>query len=160
METELKQTPRVGVARTLARNLLKDAGVVEIPVSLRKVIKHVQSKNNLAVMPYNFGGKISGMLVMADENATIGYNNEQHWHRRRFTISHELGHLLMGHVCNNDASDHREQEANEFAAELLMPLVLLKNDYRKIKVLKELAKQYTVSDEAMCWHLISCRLIK
>ena len=160
METELKTIPRVGVARTLARNLLRDAGVVETPVSLWKIIKHVQLKNNLAVMPYNFGEKISGMLVMADENATIGYNNEQHWHRRRFTIGHELGHLLMGHVCSNDASDHREQEANEFAAELLMPLALLKNDYRKTKVLKELAKQYTVSEEAMCRHLMNCRLIK
>ena len=66
----------------------------------------------------------------------------------------------MGHVCNNDASDHREQEANEFAAELLMPLALLKKDYQKIKVLKELAKQYTVSEEAMCRHLMSCHLIK
>ncbi|OGY55393.1 MAG: hypothetical protein A2951_00970 [Candidatus Buchananbacteria bacterium RIFCSPLOWO2_01_FULL_56_15] len=111
-------------------------------------------------MPYNFGEKISGMLIMVNKNATIGYNNEQHWHRRRFTIGHELGHLLMGHVCNNDPSDHREQEANEFAAELLMPLALLKNDYRKIKVLKELARQYKVSEEAMCRHLMNCRLIK
>lgn len=160
METELKTTASIGVARTLAHNLLKDAGITEIPVSLWKVIRYIQSKNNLEVMPYNFGEKISGMLVMADENATIGYNNEQHRHRRRFTIGHELGHLLMGHICNNDASDHHEQEANEFAAELLMPLALLKNDYRKTKVLKELAKQYTVSEEAMCRHLISCRLIK
>lgn len=160
METELKTVSRVGVARSLARNLLKGAGVVETPVSLWRVIKHVQSKNNLVVTPYNFSEKVSGMLVVADENVTIGYNNEQHWHRRRFTIGHELGHLLMGHVCNNEADDHREREANEFAAELLMPLALLKDDYRKIKVLRELAKKYVVSEEAMCRHLINCRLIK
>jgi len=159
METELKTNARVGVARTLARKLLKDAGVHQNPVSLWKIIKHVQANHKLEVIPHDFGEKISGMLVMADENATIGYNNEQHWHRRRFTIGHELGHLLMGHVCNNDPNDHREQEANEFAAELLMPLAMLKKSYRKTSALKELAKEYTVSEEAMCRHLMSCRLI-
>lgn len=159
MEIEAKTIARVGVARTLARKLLKDAGINQIPVSLWKVIKHVQTNHNLEVIPHNFGEKISGMLVMADENATIGYNNEQHWHRRRFTIGHELGHLFMGHVCNNDPNDNREQEANEFAAELLMPLATLKASYRKTKVLKELAQEYTVSEEAMCRHLMSCRLI-
>ncbi len=159
METELKTIARVGVARTLARKLLKDAEIVQVPVSLWKIIKYAQTNHNLEVIPHNFGEKISGMLIMADENATIGYNNEQHWHRRRFTIGHELGHLLMGHICNNDPNDNREQEANEFAAELLMPLAILKKDYQKTEVLKELSKRYTVSEEAMCRHLMSCRLI-
>ena len=159
MEAELKVVARVGAARTLARKLLKDAEIIQVPVSLWKIIKRVQTNHNLEIIPHNFGEKISGMLVMADENATIGYNNEQHWHRRRFTIGHELGHLLMGHICNNDPNDNREHEANEFAAELLMPLAILKKDYQKTKALKQLSKQYTVSEEAMCRHLMSCRLI-
>ena len=57
--------------------------------------------------------------------------------RKRFTIAHELGHLLMpGHddygICSTEvieswAKDLRdkEREANAFAAELLMPLSLV-----------------------------------
>src|SRR5205807_9359977 len=54
--------------------------------------------------------------------------------RRRFVIAHELGHLLLGHgsdilkLCDEGdllewAKGQRpyENEANEFAAELLMP---------------------------------------
>lgn len=160
METELKINPRIGSARTLARRLVKKAGTDQPPISLWKIIKHIQSTSNLSVLPYDFGNKVSGMLVMTDEKATIGYNNEQHWHRRRFTIAHEIGHLLMGHVCSNDPNDHREKEANEFAAELLMPLSILKKDFQQIKVLKTLAEKYTVSEEAMCRHLMYCRLLK
>ena len=53
--------------------------------------------------------------------------------RRRFTIAHELGHFLITthrneYSCNsfdlnnyNDKSNSQENEANRFAAELLMP---------------------------------------
>src|SRR3989338_10345703 len=159
METEVIEKPRTGSARTIERKILKDKKITEAPVSLWRVIKHLQSSSDLSVMPYGFGDKVSGMLVMVDESATIGYNNSQHWHRRRFTIAHEIGHLLMGHVCNNDPNDHREKEANEFAAELLMPLSILKKDFQQIKVLKTLAEKYIVSEEAMCRHLMYCRLL-
>ena len=160
METEVIEKPRTGSARTIARKILKDTKITEAPVSLWRVIKHLQSSSDLSVMPYGFGDKVSGMLVMVDESATIGYNNSQHWHRRRFTIAHEIGHLIMGHTCNDNFSDYREKEANEFAAELLMPLAVLKKDFKQIGVLKTLAERYIVSEEAMCRHLMYCRLLK
>ena len=160
METEVIEKPRTGSARTIARKILKDTKITEAPVSLWRVIKHLQSSSDLSVMPYGFGDKVSGMLVMVDESATIGYNNSQHWHRRRFTIAHEIGHLIMGHTCSDNFSDYREKEANEFAAELLMPLAVLKKDFKQIGVLKTLAERYIVSEEAMCRHLMYCRLLK
>ena len=42
--------------------------------------------------------------------------------RLRFTLAHELGHLVM----HNSYSDHADDEANEFAAELLIPEAELK----------------------------------
>ncbi len=43
--------------------------------------------------------------------------------RRRFTLAHELGHVLLEHDGDGDA---REREANAFAAELLMPRALVR----------------------------------
>lgn len=45
-------------------------------------------------------------------------NTEQPADRMRFTLAHELGHLIMHH---GQPTQNMEQEANEFASALLMP---------------------------------------
>lgn len=42
--------------------------------------------------------------------------------RLAFTLSHELGHVLLGHTGENEASE--EREANAFAASLLSPAIV------------------------------------
>jgi Zn-dependent peptidase ImmA (M78 family) len=86
--------------------------------------------------------------------------------RQRFTIAHELGHLLLHkdevHIdrafrnsISSQAIDANEIEANRFAAELLMPFHLLKNeDISNIDVedessLRDLARKFKVSLQAM-----------
>ena len=152
--------PNVGGARKIARKLLKDSKVVEIPVSLQKVLDHVKSQQDLDVVKYNFGDKISGMLVSIGDSATIGFNSEHAWVRRRFTIAHELGHLYMGHTCSGtDNAGNKEVEANQFAAELLIPLAFIKKDFAKQRDLDTLGKKYVVSKEAMCRHLMECKIL-
>ncbi|MBI2439382.1 MAG: ImmA/IrrE family metallo-endopeptidase [Candidatus Moranbacteria bacterium] len=120
----------------------------------------MKTKTNLQIYGYGFSEKVSGMLVMIGDEATIGFNNTQHWHRRRFTISHEIGHLLMGHTCNPvDKGSPQETEAHQFAAELLMPLARLKQDFKQTENLDELSKRYAVSKEALTRHLMECRVI-
>lgn len=49
--------------------------------------------------------------------------------RRRFTIAHELGHCLLGHVSGFGSAapaPAQERAADSFAAELLAPLAVLK----------------------------------
>lgn len=157
---EIPSTPQKGAARNLARKLIKDAKIKDLPVSLQKVLDFLKTKSDLQVFGYSFGEKVSGMLVMIGDEATIGFNKDQHWHRRRFTISHEIGHLLMGHTCNPaDKSDPKEIESNQFAAELLMPLVFLKRDFKQSEDLDILGKRYAVSKHALTLHLMDCRLI-
>lgn len=43
--------------------------------------------------------------------------------RRNWTIAHELGHVLLGHC---EVSKSNEREADAFAAELLMPEVVIR----------------------------------
>lgn len=45
--------------------------------------------------------------------------------RRRWTIAHELGHCLLGHISGEVLTEQQEQEADRFAAELLAPLTVL-----------------------------------
>lgn len=94
--------------------------------------------------------------------------------RRRFSIAHELGHFHLpthraAHVqgrCNerdlrtraNDVA-HREWEANDFAAELLMPHRLFAEDARRLSVSMDSVDQlaasgmYDVSRLAAAWRL-------
>jgi Zn-dependent peptidase ImmA (M78 family) len=94
--------------------------------------------------------------------------------RRRFTISHELGHflipshkpptkdgfqctradMLLQHAKSRDRRAQMEVEANRFSALLLMPPPLLRAEFRKrpkpdIAHMVKLAADYEVSKEAM-----------
>jgi len=155
--TELRVN--VGGARNIARRLLKDARAKEIPISLYKIIGHLKTQHDLEVLRFPLGA-VDGLLVMVDGLPTIGFNGDAAWVRRRFTIAHEIGHLLLGHACSDlDIEKDAEAEANQFAAELLMPLALLKIDYKNQPDLEKLAWKYIVSKDAMCLHLMECRIL-
>lgn len=56
--------------------------------------------------------------------------------RKRFTLAHEFGHILLHNESNFPISQYRdkEKEANEFASEFLMPEQEIKNSLRGIKI--------------------------
>jgi Zn-dependent peptidase ImmA (M78 family) len=154
------QGPGVGAARNAARKLLKDAGAGEIPVSLVKVIDHLKAKHRLDVIRHPFGDKTSGMLAVIDGQPTVGFNHDMAWVRRRFTIAHEIGHFLLGHECAGECGHGDvEVEANQFVAELLMPLAPLRADHRRTPDPDALAMLYIVSREAMFRRLMDCRML-
>jgi Zn-dependent peptidase ImmA (M78 family) len=149
----------VGGARNIARRLLKDAKAKDIPISLWKIIEYLKPQYKLEVLRFPLE-KVDGILVVVEDQPTIGFNPSMAWVRRRFTIAHEIGHLLLGHTCTDpDLDNDPEAEANQFAAELLIPLAILKVDYKKERDLEKLAKKYIVSKEAMCRHLMDCRIL-
>jgi len=98
-------------------------------------------------------------------------NSLHHPNRQRFTIAHECGHLWLHNdevhidrsfrikkrdAVSSLAIDPDEIEANRFAAELLMPYTMLKNDLLDYDIdveneqdIHELAKRYEVSIQAM-----------
>lgn len=72
---------------------------------------------------YGFSFEENGRRIIAVNELACGER------RRRFTIAHELGHCLLGHVselggAKPDAAC--ERAADSFAAELLAPLAVLK----------------------------------
>jgi Zn-dependent peptidase ImmA (M78 family) len=158
--------PRIQYAQRLAKRIVADAGIMKPPVILNKVVKYLKENRNRAIeiYPQNFSEKIDGMQVMDDDISVIAYNQTKHVHRKRFTVAHELGHMMLGHTSMNfdlnfESNKPEEIEANQFAAELLMPLEMLKVDILNSNP-KELAKLYRVSEEAMWWRLTNNKLLK
>ena len=163
---EINLGPRKVVAKKLARRIIKESGISSAPVSLQKVIEHLQKTHNLNVMRALLTEKVSGLLVVCNDldkkSMVIGFNPDKPWCHRRFTIAHEIGHIMMSHTCSGDTSDksHNETEANNFAVELLIPTSLVKVDFKKIPNIPELSKLYRVSAEAMAIKLGAARLLK
>lgn len=83
-------------------------------------------------------------------------NAEHHINRRRFTVAHELGHLMMHDLVTqlrdtrHQRPDIQEVQANSFAAQLLMPRSII-NRYvmAGITDVEQLAKRFRVSPAAM-----------
>ncbi|MFM5781480.1 ImmA/IrrE family metallo-endopeptidase [Aeromonas caviae] len=117
--------------------------------------------------PENQG--ISGYASMVNGNPVVAYHSTEHPNRQRFTIAHEIGHHLLGHVRANAGRclrDHPssytannntyiEAEANEFAAQLLMPeeAVRILIERRGVTSITELARAFNVSEAAMYYRL-------
>ena len=112
------------------------------------------------------------MLIRSDDKTVIGVNSLHHTNRQRFTIAHECGHLLLHkgkdvHIdrsfrinrrdeVSSQAIDHKEIEANRFAAELLMPYDMIMSDLVEYDIdiedeeeLRGLADKYQVSVQAL-----------
>jgi Zn-dependent peptidase ImmA (M78 family) len=127
-----------------------------------------------------FEREVSGLLVRRGTSAVIGVNVGQALVRQRFTIAHEIGHLLLHqhhkeevHVdtlfrvhlrssASSTAEDVVEMEANAFAAELLMPKIWLSEemlnltfDLEDSETMKKLAEKYQVSTQAITFRMMN-----
>lgn len=134
-------------------------------------------------------GQISGFIQMKTGNGrpAIVVNSANSDERRRFTIAHELGHYFLHknqsvHIDDVDTADltldHREMvlyrdatasqathiceiQANQYAAELLMPRVSITQDaaalreqnYGMSEIVEKLSGKYKVSQSAMAIRL-------
>lgn len=75
--------------------------------------------------------KIDGMSQWGKDSAVMLVNSLLPLDRRRLTMAHELGHLVMhDEVLAGD--DDVESQANAFAAEFLMPAHIMRNELRSL----------------------------
>lgn len=153
----------------LARNILKALKIEEPVISIQAVIKYLSESRNItiSILEYDLPDNISGAHAKKGDKHIITFNRNHHPHRQRFTVAHELGHLLLEHVnLQNNEEDFstkkpEETAANKFAAELLVPLDFLKKDFEKgVRDVKALANKYEVSEETMWWRIMDTRLFR
>lgn len=171
--------PRYALAKRQALDLLKRARITSAPVPVEELASLLRAE----IVFQRFLGEISGVVYRDEEGAAIiGVNSRHRPPRQRFTIAHEIGHLLLHadenlHVDRNfpiglrngisgKSIDDNEIEANQFAATLLMPPDFIAADVKPLigkdvlDVVKKLARKYEVSEEAMSIRLSSLRYIE
>ncbi len=151
--------------KILAQKALEAANCDRPPVPVEKIAQKLEFK----IVPFSFDKRISGILKK--EEKIIGVNKDHHPLRQRFSISHELGHYLLGHEIETNREDivdknfnentSIEREANLFASALLMPEDWVRENAKKDGLdIKSLAKKFEVSEQAMTIRLLELRLIK
>lgn len=162
---------------------------IKAPIDIDAIYKHL----GITVDEHADLGNLDTVGAIRRENGqtrvTINLVNNLQEARKRFTMAHELGHGIL-HLqkqeefvdgrkqMDRDASywDSYEFEANSFAAQLLMPMTLLKKEAREIIDLyksktkaekiprsifvEEMAEKFAVSRQAMRYRLTNTGLIK
>jgi Zn-dependent peptidase ImmA (M78 family) len=125
-----------GRVRRMAAELLQ--GQTAPPVRLEPILAELGAE----VRALELAADISGILYRDDDRKVIVVNASHTHERARFTIAHEIGHLVLHrgrdvHVDSSfrvnlrdprsaTAEDVEEIEANAFAANLLMPAAWLR----------------------------------
>ncbi|MEL6695558.1 MAG: XRE family transcriptional regulator [Bacteroidota bacterium] len=107
--------------------------------------------------------KFDGITLLTDKGQPVIFVNQKSTNdRKRFTIAHELGHLLMHvRVKYIDLERDEEKEADRFAAEFLMPELDCRNDltYISFPKLGHLKKYWYVSMKAIIMRATTLKII-
>lgn len=127
--------------------LLRHYGLLKAPVNVFELARRMGIE-----IRTQSGSSYSGVVRSGPDGAVITLRSEDPPARKRFTVAHEIGHLMLHNigVAYRDESytgTPQEVEANQFAAELLMPdelfdSVLMRHGTDP----KTLAKIFGVSD--------------
>ncbi|MFO6419240.1 ImmA/IrrE family metallo-endopeptidase [Hylemonella sp. W303a] len=161
-----------------AANARETAGQHSIPVDpIAIALAH-----GAEIVEDNFADDLSGILIRRGSLKTIAINQKDSLVRRRFTIAHECGHLILAHegeifvdkqvvnrrsATSSLAIDEQEIEANQFAASLLMPRdevvshldQLSKSCSQRSALIELMARSFGVSKKAMEYRLVNLGLV-
>ena len=102
-----------------------------------KDIFSILESSGIILYEINEDEKFDGVSFITDKGYPIIIVNKNFSNdRKRFTIAHELGHILMHNENNFPISSFREKEkeANQFASEFLMPENSIKNSLRNLRL--------------------------
>lgn len=115
---------------------------INIPDMIIKIIsmQYYSSKCNVKLKDLTQNGTFNDGYIILEKGrnrATVLYNeNIECVERKRFTIAHEIGHIVLGH---EGYSIINEKEADVFASQLLLPHCILE---RLIKLGKKIDVEY------------------
>lgn len=103
-------------------------GLSLVPFDVKALI---ESLGTITLKEHPMENEISGYFQKSEGKWIIGVNSRHHHSRKRFTLAHELGHYALHRQLNRNFEDAAlfrdgdtsslEWEANQFAADLLMP---------------------------------------
>lgn len=118
--------------RNSAWQALLDFNVTKLPVSVNSIAKQLGIKviKNSDIHELQNGER--GVTILKNEHWYIVFDDTESVPVCRFTVAHELGHILLGHILVTGTKyrtfakrDEEEQAADMFAARLLAPACVL-----------------------------------
>lgn len=151
--------------RDLAWKVLIEFKIDKLPVDLKLILKNLK----IYALPYSESWQIilklrdtdipqSGFYGYYQNQYYIFFNDKHSVERQRFTIAHELGHILLKHYFKNKEYNQLEKEANMFAARLLMPMCIL--NALNYTTAEQIAQTCLVSLESANWRLSRLKMLK
>lgn len=116
-------------SRDLAWRVLINENIRELPVMVGRLCKQM----GVRVVYFTPETDSDGFSTIVDGQAQIFVSDRCSRERQRFTVAHELGHILLGHVGEYELVNREpsrgdnpiEQAANVFASRLLAPACVL-----------------------------------
>jgi len=161
--------PNYAFARQMAKKVLKDYKITEVPTDLLRIFQDL----GLKYIELNDPKDIDGAIIEIDNIPSIAVlNKAKPIQRQRFTLAHELGHMFLKHKerdiydpesereKNEEELSHykkppKEAEADVFASELLMPFDQIKKHQNNIDDINKLCEIFQVSKQAMTLALMN-----
>lgn len=141
--------------------LFRDYNIKKVPIDFEelskkmgiKLISYSSLKKDQKKKFLNISKDGLSYLSLKDKCYIIYYNDDVAWQRIRFTIMHEIGHIVLGHT---EYSEKNEAEANFFSRSALAPICLLMK--WEISGLEDIVSTFDISYE--CAKFISGNLDK
>ena len=137
---------RFGSARKVARVVRQ---YLKLPRGPVENVTELLEKMGIVVVPFDPQTRMfSGVSMMLNtENTLLLVNSQMPGDRFRWTLIHELGHIIMHGL----PSETMEAEADEFAGELLLPSEEIAPDLKQLTVAKlaALKRRWKVSMNAI-----------
>ncbi len=115
---------------------------------VRNLVRWLESAGCIVLEEDFSTGRIDGMCQWVYDHPVLLLNSTAPTCRKRFSLAHELGHLVLH---NGIATEDQEREADEFASEFLMPSHVIRPDLRPATLgrLKDLKQVWGVSMQAL-----------
>jgi Zn-dependent peptidase ImmA (M78 family) len=146
-------------------------GLADLPAEVGPLATFLEDKVNIDVAIESLPRGLDGLALARRPFGLILVSSSIPATRQRYTIAHELGHLLAGDGCNivdeNINLDHSPEEAraNAFAAAFLMPADALRAavaGYSDIseQLIADLLGRYRVSLDALAFRLYNVEIVK
>lgn len=138
--------------RASAAQILSRFDIITPPVPIEEIVQRLEIRLSYPEDP----GWSGAVKITPPGLADIWVASNDGPHRRRFTLAHELAHLMLHNPVESAYRDisfsgtREEVEANQYAAALLMPLWLLQQavDAHGVSI-RFLARMFDVSNAAM-----------
>lgn len=153
--------PNYKFAREKARQVLKKYKIIEVPTNLQVICEGL----GVEYVELDDPNELDGALLEMNGMRIAMLNRAKSFIRGRFTLAHELAHIFLEHgkrefydpeaarELGEDVPGNKkpakEQEADAFASELLIPTEQLKKYQNELKNLDKVADIFQVSKQAM-----------